>query len=108
SLQLEIYPVPAKDELYITGIDLSSIVSEISIYNLTGEKVVAVPASEVKDKTMKLDISSLATGMYWLQIQSKEKILRRKFLKIQLQPRYRERSFPFVSAPRNIYYFDSF
>ena len=79
SSQFAVYPNPAKDELYIIG--SSVIVGEISVYNMTGEKVKTGSVSDIKDKILRLDISTLATGMYWVQVESKDIILRNKFLK---------------------------
>jgi len=78
--QWVIFPVPTADKLYIRGIEHSSWTGEIFFYNMTGKKVMASLISE-NQNTIMIDVSNLATGMYWLQIETKEKILRAKFLK---------------------------
>lgn len=79
--QLALFPVPADDELIVKGLKASDVAVEISVYNLTGEKVLVITTSDIKDKTFKLDISTLASGMYFLQMETKQKMIREKFLK---------------------------
>ena len=58
----EIYPNPARDKIYIGKSDHSTI-SAVNIYNQVGEKVVGFV--RIKGN---LDISSLPSGMYFLEI----------------------------------------
>ena len=80
--QFAVYPVPAVDEILVKGIEWSNIVNEISVYNMTGE-IVLEPNHVISQMVqgISLYISSLATGIYWLQIETKEKTIRGKFLK---------------------------
>ncbi len=59
-----VYPNPADDVINISG---SQTISEVSLYNLLGQKVVHVPAN---DKLITLDTSELAGGQYLLKIVS--------------------------------------
>jgi hypothetical protein len=81
SSRLTIFPVPAFNELTVEGIESSSIANNILVYNMTGEKVMEILPSELKDHKINVEISSLTTGMYWIQIETKEKIIRERFLK---------------------------
>jgi len=70
--EIEIYPNPAGDELYINCESLKGIQSEFSIYNVIGEKILSGDLATDK-KTSTLDISSLPAGAYVLVVSSSVK-----------------------------------
>lgn len=57
-ITLSVYPNPVKDNLYIKGVNVSSI----SMYNILGEKI------NVEFKEGTVDMSSLNSGIYLLEI----------------------------------------
>ena len=87
SLQLAIYPNPVIDELTIRNLQVKSGTAEtISIYNLIGEKVLAVqlptvPKLQDQLPTCSIDVSVLLPGIYWLDVSSEGKTFRAKFVK---------------------------
>ncbi len=65
--QLEIHPNPVKDELAISSGQFAIIT--ISIYNVIGEKVLAVkPEARGKKQEGVVNVSSLAQGMYSIKV----------------------------------------
>ena len=75
-----IYPNPAEDYIEIKG-DISSLASNgyIKVYNLLGEIVIKInPSTSVRSNRIRIDISSLTQGMYY--INTGRKIL--KFVKL--------------------------
>jgi hypothetical protein len=76
SLQsVQIYPNPVQDKLYVSTMLNGS--AKVSIYNLLGETVLDLPLPESK----LIEVSSLESGLYYLQITQDEKIFRTKFVK---------------------------
>ena len=75
-----IFPNPVYEKLVIDGITLTGTSVEISIYNMLGEEVFA-PLSLGEGPGGEADVSSFPSGMYWLEINSNEKIFRAKFIK---------------------------
>lgn len=67
---VDIYPNPAKSELFIEFGDLLNEKSIIDIYNINGNKVMSMPV-EVLSKNVKIDIKSLSSGTYYLKIDTK-------------------------------------
>ncbi|WP_452598221.1 T9SS type A sorting domain-containing protein [Pontimicrobium sp. MEBiC01747] len=65
NLTFKIYPNPVKDELKITN---SGQISNIDIYNITGQKVL----SNNKLINNILDVSSLNSGIYLLKLEDKK------------------------------------
>ena len=70
-----IYPNPVKDNLIVSIPDLSSQ-TDIEIYNLSGEKVISIIASDVSTC---LNMNEYAAGIYFIRIISpgKDVIIRR-------------------------------
>ncbi len=69
--QFEIYPNPASNKLAVSS--RQSAINTISIYNLLGEKVLAVslPTANCKLHT-ELDVSTLGNGIYFIQLSDKQ------------------------------------
>jgi len=68
-LDFGIYPNPATNYIYFNDNELFSEVSAISIYNLSGQKVLEFSSDQVKSK--RLDISKLNNGAHLLMINLK-------------------------------------
>jgi len=77
-----IYPNPVKEQVFVTGYQLPGTAAEFSIYNVLGELVEVVhPLSVSSPLPSIFDVSNLASGTYWLEVKSNEKIFRAKFMK---------------------------
>lgn len=75
-----IQPNPAIDELRITGVS-PLIIGNIEISSIDGSRV-EVPAQQISNEIIMLDISSLPSGLYMLQLRDKNIIRTSKFVKI--------------------------
>jgi hypothetical protein len=82
---INLYPNPAKDELYIIGYPLSEK-TEIEIYDAVGQKVFSAP--QVPLSSMggdewgeAINVSSLSAGIYFLRLNSEQGAFTRKFVK---------------------------
>jgi len=84
SLQLAIFPNPVHDKLEVKYLEQYSDIS-INIFNILGTAVTFRPDSyrdaNCQLPTCSLDVSSLATGIYYLEVTSDKKIYRSKFIK---------------------------
>ncbi|MBF4515695.1 T9SS type A sorting domain-containing protein [Flavobacterium sp. ANB] len=72
-----VYPNPAKNDLNIS-LNNQIAIQSISIYNILGQLVIAVPNAE---KATKVDVSKLRTGSYILKIKTDKGISGTKFIK---------------------------
>ena len=76
--RLEVFPNPANDFLRIGLAEWELInQSNISIYNSLGKKVLQ---EEVKNADLNINISHLSEGIYFIQLQSKNKIYQSKII----------------------------
>jgi hypothetical protein len=73
-----LYPNPAKDELYLANNLLSKQISTISIYNVSGAEVMQIMG---RNSNAPLNVSSLESGIYFLQINSAEGLEYLRFVK---------------------------
>lgn len=71
------YPNPATTHLYIDAEDNESL-QKILIYTLQGQQIKTFTTST---NTAQIDISTLPTGIYYLQIQTKQGAYTQKFIK---------------------------
>jgi PKD repeat protein len=76
-----VYPNPTREILFISGNSSTGIIGKISIYNMLGEKVLAVCCG-----LSGVDCRLLPPGMYYVEISDpengkREKIFRTKFVK---------------------------
>ncbi len=79
---VEIHPNPVGDMLVVTGSLLVGAPIEITIYNMLGEKVLAIsPLSFGEGQGGEADVSVLTSAMYYLEVKSNNKIFRTKFVK---------------------------
>jgi hypothetical protein len=72
---LSIYPNPAKDRLYVAGVDGFTT---ISIIDLSGRVIGSEPANPA---TPYIDVSQLAKGMYFLRLAGEKGMQTIKFFK---------------------------
>ena len=73
---IKLFPNPVKDELNIAG--LNSFHSMISIIDLRGKTLLETPAN---NQTNRINIRQLSAGVYYLKIETTEKIVVLKFVK---------------------------
>ncbi len=79
---VEIHPNPVADKLVISSSELEEREVDITIYNILGEKVLAVsPLSLGRGAGGEADVSELPSGMYYLEVFSHNKVFRSKFVK---------------------------
>lgn len=72
------YPNPVKDVLTIEAMPTVAI-SSINIYNQLGQLVLVVPSAQ---DVSKVDVSSLASGNYFIKINSNKETLKTRFIKM--------------------------
>ena len=75
--QLAIYPNPVTEKLYVKHSMFSDKAFEISIYNVMGEKIHSAAYSE----PITVDCEKLLPGIYFIQLNLNNKIIRTKFVK---------------------------
>ena len=79
---VHLYPNPVGDEVIIQKLEVKRETAlEISIYNMIGERVLNVKPQINEDEQQIIDVGTLHSGMYWIEIKSGEKIFRSKFIK---------------------------
>lgn len=71
---LLLHPNPAKNEVFITSKN-GLLIDKINFYNNVGQKVFSVKL--IKDK---IDISQLKQGIYFIEIETSQSIVRRKLI----------------------------
>lgn len=78
-LGVRLYPNPVSEELTVSGFQLNEIAG-VTICNLFGEKIIA-DVNKTSNGLLKVDCNSLASGIYFLEISTAEKIHRAQFVK---------------------------
>ena len=71
-----LYPNPAKNTLQLNTQDKT--IDQINIYTMTGSKVLQLDVDTVSPT---VDVSSLATGVYYVQLYSGKNVAVKKFVK---------------------------
>jgi hypothetical protein len=83
SRNMQVYPVPAQDAIVISWSDLSTLpVEQIIIADVNGQAVMQVPMSRDIRNRLKVDITSLPAGVYYVTGFSKEKVETAKMVKL--------------------------
>ncbi len=79
--EVNIYPNPATNQLIVNSEQL--LVKEIKIYNVLGEMILNDPetSSGQNDKSVKIDVSGLANGMYFIKLEFENTSISKKFIK---------------------------
>lgn len=76
---LEIYPSPVKDVLSFSFRSGEAV--SVVMYNAIGEMVLSEKHEANSNHEISVDVSKISSGMYWVEIQSKDKTLRAHVLK---------------------------
>ena len=74
--ELTIYPNPANNQLTVKSEQLT--VKEIKVYDVMGETVYS---EQLTTNNTTIDVSGLASGLYFLQVNSEQGTVNRKFVK---------------------------
>jgi hypothetical protein len=77
SSQFAIFPNPVTEQLSVKDYKLSGSVSEISVYNMIGEKILL----DVNLKSMTVNCRLLKPGIYFLELSTGKQSYRSKFIK---------------------------
>ncbi|PQJ14289.1 T9SS type A sorting domain-containing protein [Nonlabens tegetincola] len=77
--QIEFYPNPSKDFIFIEG--NGDVEKSVTISSLSGTQL--LQHHEINQNLTKIDISNLATGVYFLTVTSNNDIITWKFIKSQ-------------------------
>jgi hypothetical protein len=78
---IRIFPNPVSGTLSVISYRLNGTADEILICNMLGEKVLTTKFTGKMDQNNQIDISRLASGIYFLQIEFNDKLYRNKFVK---------------------------
>ena len=81
--QFTLFPNPVSDVLVIQGMNDPSGLSQalsVSVYNMISQQMMDVHAAFINGK-FELNVSRLARGMYWIEINTSGKTFRTKFVK---------------------------
>jgi PKD repeat protein len=73
---VSVFPNPVQNQLTIRG----SMVSSVEMYSAIGTKVVSMRAIDAREE-LRVDVSLLSPGIYFLQVQSAGKIFSQKIIK---------------------------
>ncbi len=79
--EFNLYPNPTNKLLYLNILDKNIMVESIEIINQSG-KITQIHQANFVNNEQNIDISNLKTGIYIINIRSKEKQYRRKFIKL--------------------------
>lgn len=77
--QLEIYPVPARDELRISLSDPLNVVHSMEVFDMQGRRI--TETADLKSHAETMDISQLPTGVYLLKVSTSNGVVTKKFSK---------------------------
>lgn len=73
-----VYPNPVSDNMTIRNLRTNE---DVIIYNLVGEKVLTVSGQHDATKDATYDVSSLAPGIYYLEVNAARGVMRTSFVK---------------------------
>ena len=83
-LDMALYPNPAKDELTVEFESDRDERIQIRVMNIQGAEVMRLPYDAVKGiNKEQIDISLLAAGLYYLQIQGEERLQSERFIRAE-------------------------
>jgi len=77
---VELFPNPANDRLFISGYLLQDDV-EIEITNVLGAKMPGVKTKMNDSQTIEIDLRNLSPGIYFVRFQNQNKTIQRRFIK---------------------------
>jgi hypothetical protein len=79
-LQCNIFPNPAKDKLQIKCFDFKTASGNIEILSIDGKEMLKREIAQ-GNGNIEMDVSHLATGMYFCKISTDKKSSTKKFIK---------------------------
>jgi hypothetical protein len=80
SSKFKVFPNPSKDEVTVRGYSLTGKKAEVKIFDLFGREVLKMEVGGQKSE-VRIDVSRFSQGVYIIELQTGEKVLRGKFLK---------------------------
>jgi hypothetical protein len=78
SKQSKVYPNPTKDKLYIEFTNNHNEIIKMSLLNILGRILFVKEGNELNAKIIEIDFSKYSTGIYYLNLYTKEGIIRKK------------------------------
>lgn len=79
--EVQIFPIPAKENLNIMAIFEENISGKMVLYDLLGKKVIEIPFEKQKSLEKQISISHLSSGNYLLSIETDKGIYQTKIEK---------------------------
>jgi hypothetical protein len=73
-----VYPVPADTYLFVSGIHIVSV-SDVEVVDMSG-RTIKTPYSETDTGSLRVDVSSLKSGIYFLKIRMNERMILEKIV----------------------------
>ena len=80
SLKFKVFPNPVRDELIVNSYLLTGKKAALKIYDLYGREVFQSQILNPKSQ-IRINVSRFSQGIYFVELQSGEQVLRGKFLK---------------------------
>ena len=78
---INIYPNPCNDQLWISWDDKTNAPIQISIIDMNGHLVKEIKNNLSRAQVLNIDLTELEAGLYFLNIQTEEKVKKEKLLK---------------------------
>ncbi|MEZ4980430.1 MAG: T9SS type A sorting domain-containing protein [Saprospiraceae bacterium] len=85
SPDVNLYPNPTANWLYIDLADYSSENGEVSIFDSKGMTVMRIPFNANESQTLEINVASLPTGMYYARIMNGQKAITQKLCNRQIE-----------------------
>jgi hypothetical protein len=76
-----VFPNPVMNELTVRSSEFGVTSTEISVYNILGEKIITDAQVARGQQPIEIDCRLFPTGVYFIEVSSNEKIYRTKFVK---------------------------
>ncbi|HUM45360.1 MAG TPA: PQQ-dependent sugar dehydrogenase [Chitinophagales bacterium] len=80
SNSLQIFPVPCKGSFSITGNNTAEKITEVSIFNLSGQPIISFQVAPSTGNILTFNVQPVADGMYLLRITSGNNFFYKKLL----------------------------
>ena len=81
SFRFAIFPNPAKDYIITRLADVNARNTAISFYNTLGEIVKKIEPAADNGKEIRIDISELPEGVYWIEMKTEKNAMCSKLIK---------------------------
>lgn len=79
SESFNLYPNPASEKCQLTGLPVMEITTSIELLNTQGQ-LIRTYSMEASNSSVELDLSGLSSGVYYVQIAGKERLLHKKLI----------------------------